>query len=292
MSNAKFQLLSPTELFDIYNTPTLNDTERHAYFTLNTAEAEVLKKFNDIEDAVYFATCLIFFKMKRTLIPFGYQDTTEERRHIIERYFPNKSPPKSFPKSRTIIYIENKVLKICGYQRFTEKSFANIKQELQQLAPSNPRQRQLCKTFLDLLTKHHIAIPGYSTIQSIVSDTWNNRNNQVIKTYVRHTTKDQRTTILSLLNKTDKRHRIVSIKKDMKSFNTNELWQEIDKHNFLKPIFEIAETVLPKLKLPTATIDYYASLINYYNGARLKDISKYTVQLYLGVSRNKTSKRL
>lgn len=281
MSNAKSQLLSQTELFDIYNAPTLNDIERREYFTLNKKEIKVLKKIKRIEDAVYFAICLIFFKMKCTLVSFGYQDTTEERRYIVERYFPNKSPPKSFPKNRSIIFIENKVLKVCDYQRFTEKTFSNIKQELQQLAPNNPRQRQLCKAFLDLLTKHRIAIPGYSTIQSVISDTWNHRNNQVIKTYVRHTTQNQRVTILSLLDKTDKRHRIVSIKKEMKDFSTNELWQEIDKYSFLKPIFEIAKMVLPKLKLPTATIDYYASLINYYNGARLKDISKYTVQLYL-----------
>jgi|GEM_PF-1497420 len=283
MPNVKTQLLASTELLDIYGTPILNDAERCEYFTLNKDEINVLTSFKDTADSVYFATSLAFFKIKRTLIDFGYQDTTEERRHIMDRYFPKNKPlPKYLPKNRnTILRIENKVLKLCGYQRFTESVFNNIKLELQQLAPNNPRQRQLCKAFLDLLAKHHIAIPGHSTIQSVVSNTWNDRSKQVIAAYVRHTTKNQRGVIFSLLNKTDRHHRIISIKKDMKDFGTNELREEIEKYNTLKPIFEIARMALPKIKLPAATTDYYASLINFYNGARLKDINKHTAQLYL-----------
>lgn len=275
-------LLTPTELLNIYSSPKLNDTERREYFTLNKNEINILKSFKSIEESVYFAISLIFFKMKRTIVAFGYQDTTEERRHIMERYFPDRSIPKSFPKNRsTILRIENKVLNLCNYQRFTETVLNNITPTLLQSASSNPRQRQLCKTFLDLLTKQRIATPGYSTIQKIVSNIWNCRNKQIITAYIRHTTKKQREIILSLLDKAGKYHNIINIKKDMKDFRTNELRQEINKLDTLKSIFAIATTVLPKLKLPPTTIDYYATLINYYNGAKLKDINKNTVQLYL-----------
>lgn len=281
-STTRFQLLTPAELLDFYDTPALNDIERREYFTLNKDEIKVLKSFRKTEESVYFAICLIFFKMKKTLINFRYQDTIEERRHIIERYFPRSLQPKSFPKSRsTVLRIENKILTLCNYQRFTNKILDNMKPELQQLILSSPRQRQTCKMFLNLLTKHRIVIPGYYTIQNIVSNVWNNRNAQVTKAYIRYTTKNQREGIFSLLDKTDKRCHIISIRKDMKDFSTNELWQELDKYNALKTIFEIAKMVLPKLKLPTVTIDYYASLINYYNGAKLKKIDKYTAQLYL-----------
>ena len=282
MPNTNAQLLTSTELLDIYGLPALNDSERREYFTLNQDELKVLKSFKDIQEAIYFAACLTFFKIKRTFVNFKYREITEERRQIMERYFPNKSPPKFLLKNHnSIARIENKVLTLCSYNRLTAKSSASIKLKLQQLASSNPRQRQLCKALLDLLVKQRIAIPGYSTIQNIVSNVWNCENDRVINTYLRHTNKSQREVIFSLLNKTDQHHRIISIKKDMKDFSTNELWQEIEKHSALKPIFEIAKTVLPKLRLPTATIDYYATLINYYNGARLKQISKHAAQLYL-----------
>ena len=72
MSKTKLQLLSPTELLDIYSTPTLNDIELREYFTLNKNEIKVLRSFKTVGESVYFAICLIFFKIKRTLINFGY----------------------------------------------------------------------------------------------------------------------------------------------------------------------------------------------------------------------------
>lgn len=67
----------------------------------------------------------------------------------------------------------------------------------------------------------------------------------------------------------------------MKVFNTTELKNEINKHDNLKQIFETAKDVLPKLNIPPATINYYANLINYYNGARLKQINNNVAQFYL-----------
>jgi hypothetical protein len=281
MPNVKTQLLTPAELLDLYGTPLLDETERREYFTLSKSELKVLKSLKNTEEAVYFTVCLAFFKIKRTFVDFGYQDITEERRHIMDRYFPNKSPPKSLPKDRyTISRIENKVLKLCNYNRFTDKVSGNVKLELEQLVFSNPRQRKLCKAFLDLLTKHRIAIPSPSKIQRIVSDAWNNKNAQMIKAYIRHTSKSQRETISLLLNKTEQTY-IISIKKDMKDFDTNELWKEIEKYNAIQPVFEIAKLILPKLQLPIVTIDYYATLINYYNAARLKQINQHTATLLL-----------
>jgi len=46
-------------------------------------------------------------------------------------------------------------------------------------------------------------------------------------------------------------------------------------------VFMIAKSVLPKLQLPVASIEYYAQLINYYNGVRLKQLNEDTIQLYL-----------
>lgn len=284
MPYQKLQLLTPTELLDIYSSPVLNEIELREHFTFNSDETKILKKYSNASDAVYFAICLVFFKKKHTLINFNYQDVTQERRHIMARYLPYKNIPKYFPKDRRIIAkIENHVLALCNYQRYTEETCTklNLKKDLLKLAVNHPRQRQLCKAFLDLLIKNRIAIPGYTTIQNIVSEAWNQENNRVISSYLRYTSKTQRNLIGFLLIKTEKHHNIISIKQEMKSFNTNELWSEIEKYNRLKPIFKIARNTLPKMQLPTATINYYASLINYYNGTRLKNLDTNLAQFYL-----------
>ncbi len=119
MSNQNTRLLSATEQLDIYSIPALNDIERREYFTFNDQETNTLKSFVAIEDAVYFAVCLVFFKIRQTLVDFNYRDITLERQHVMERYFTNQTSPKSLPKRpNRITRIENKVLLLCCCQRF------------------------------------------------------------------------------------------------------------------------------------------------------------------------------
>jgi TnpA family transposase len=282
MPNTNSRLLSSTELLDIYGIPVLNDLERQEFFTFNEAETKILKEFKDLKDAVYFSIFLVFFKSKRTLVDFNYQDVTAERQHVMNRYFPNQPSPRAFPASYSKIRIENTVLTLCHYQRFTADVEQKIKDELHESAIHYPRQHQLCKELLNSLVKHRIAIPGYTTLQDIVSNVWNAENKRLVQSYLRYTNKSQRKAILSLLDKTDDHyHRVLSIKKDMKGFNTHELWRELEKNGILKPLFDIAKVVLPQLGLPPTTVNYYAHLIHYYDGPGLKQLNPHTAGLYL-----------
>lgn len=282
MANKNSRLLSTEEQWDIYSVPVLTPFERAQYFTLNPEEIKTLKSFRNIESSVYFAICLVFLKLKGTLVNFKYQDVTLERQYIMEHYFPTRKSPRSFPSSRdSIATIENKALSLCGYHRCTEQHIQKIQTLLQQQAAQHPRQRKLCKILLDLFAKHRLAIPPYSLLQSIVTKVWNKENQRIVALYHRHTTKKERKTIYSLLDKTDEGNRIVSLKQDMRGFNNAVLKDEIEKLKQLKPIFTVATRVLPKLKLPTTAISYYAGLIDYYNGYRLKELGKDQVQLYL-----------
>ena len=281
MANKDSRLLSQTELLDIYGIPVLSDIEHEEYFTFNEEETKALKSFKDIKEAVYFAICLVFCKIKQTLVDFNYQDVTAERQHVMKRYFPQMSSPRSLPRHRNKIRIENTVLALCGYQRFTREIGSLIKNELHESALSHPRQRQLCKELLNSLVKNRIAIPKYTTLQDIISSVWNYENKRIAQSYLHYTNKDQRKTIFSLLHKTDEYHRIISIKQDMKGFKTHDLWEELSKHTQLKEIFDIARIVLPQLGLPTTTIAYYANLINYYNAPSLKKLRQHAIGLYL-----------
>lgn len=282
MPNQNSQLLTTTERLDIYSASSLNDAELREYFTFNKKETTVLKSFTEIEKAVYFAIALVFFKLKRTFVNFDYQEVTAIRRHVMGRYFPSKLSPRQSPTNRdTVARIEKQILKLCDYNRFSIAKAELIKKELLLQASYHPRQRQLCKSFLDLLIKHRIAIPAYSTIQEIITEIWNTENKRLTTAFMRQTNKQQRNDLDLLLNKTDRQCQIISIRQDMRSFNKTELDNELAKHDCLKPIFEAATEVLPKLGLPPTTINYYASLIDYYNGARLKQINKTLAQFYM-----------
>ncbi len=71
------------------------------------------------------------------------------------------------------------------------------------------------------------------------------------------------------------------VKADLKSFNTHDLWKELDKHALLKYISDIAKIVFQKLNIPIATCQYYVSLIRYYDRPRMKRINSQKIELYL-----------
>ena len=173
MPNKLSRLLTAEELIMLYNQPILSDSERAEYFTFNDTEVMTLNQFQDMEYAIYFAICLVFFKIKQTFVPFRYQDVTKERRRVMQRYFPNKASPKALPKKRnTIARIENTVLSLCHYQRYAGSVKINLLKKLQKQASLFPRQRKLCQECLELFKKNHVAIPSYTSIQDAVSQAW------------------------------------------------------------------------------------------------------------------------
>lgn len=249
---------------------------------ISFAEVTMLHSFDRMDYAIYFAISLAFFKLKYTLIKFQYRNVTVERQHVMQRYFPNQTSPRNFPDDKdAIARIENKVLSMVQFSRFRKSTAVKILSTLQSNASSYPRQRQLCKAMLNQLIKEKVAVPSFTTLQDCVSQIWNDEQARILKAYYRYTTQAQRECIISLLDKTDDHHRIVSIKKDMKEFNTENIHEELEKHTLLKAVFIIANNVLPKLQLPDATINYYADLINYYNGTRLKQLNSDSAALYL-----------
>jgi len=219
--------------------------------------------------------------MKKTFVDFKYPQVTVYKNHLMLRYFPKKSSPKNIPNIRQITRIKAMVLDLCEYQRCSKTLQNKMIQDLNERAPHYPRQRQLCKELLNLLVKERIVIPGYTTLQEIVTSVWNNENKRVIQSYLRYTKDSERQQVLSLLEKTDEKHIIISIKSDMKTFNTHDLWEEIDKQEKLQPIFNIALGVLKQLKLPETTITYYGDLIFYYTGTRLSQLNPHMVGIYL-----------
>jgi hypothetical protein len=149
MPNTNSNLLNPSEILDIYGIPILNDLERENYFTLNKAEASLLKTYSNPKEGIYFLVCLIFFKIKRTFVAFSYQDITFERQHLMKRYFANKPLPKSptLPGKNIQSRIKSEVLNLCGYKRYASPIKNTISTLLRISAPTHPRQRQLCKEF-------------------------------------------------------------------------------------------------------------------------------------------------
>ena len=63
MANPNSTLLTAEERRTLYGVPMLNDIERTEYFTFTDNEIKALNGFDHVENAVYFAISLAFFKL-------------------------------------------------------------------------------------------------------------------------------------------------------------------------------------------------------------------------------------
>ncbi len=121
-------LLIVEELEALYACPRLSEPECNEYFTFTDGKIKVLQSFTGASEAEHFATSLVFFKLKYTLINFIYRDVIQERQHIMSRYFAGKPTPRELPNKKAKIRVENKVLSTIGFMRFrgdTIESVAN-----------------------------------------------------------------------------------------------------------------------------------------------------------------------
>ena len=283
MAHSKTGLLTPAEHRDLYSIPVLDDHERQHYFTLTEQEQKTLRQFMDVKDAIYFAISLTFFKLKQTFISFQFTDVNAECQHVLHRYFPDETFSKVMPTESTKKRIHLKIMDLCQAKRLSGSTLITIQDELHALAPFSPRQRQLLKGALRLLKRHNVIIPGHTTLQNLVSQVWNREQKRILTAYQRHTTKQQRDLLLSLLDQPtdEKEHSIVGLKTDLKTFKTHALWDELAKHTQLKSIFTIAKEVIQALNLPYTTCAYYASLVEYYDRSQMKRLNTQSMGLYL-----------
>ncbi|EJR89626.1 hypothetical protein IKG_06024 [Bacillus cereus VD200] len=77
------------------------------------------------------------------------------------------------------------------------------------------------------------------------------------------------------LSEIDKQHlkelyEITRIKHEPKDFSINEIKREIECGKDIQSLFQLANTILPQLKISNESIKYYASLVGYYSVYKLK----------------------
>jgi TnpA family transposase len=287
MPKSHSNLLTLREEQFFYQMPIWSPAQRTEAFTFLPEELKQLKKY-DASSGIYFAMTLATFKQQHTLCDFNIENEEKVKNikknieHLRQRYYKNYPSTIVLPTAqKTKTRIENNVLELCGYQRCRDAVLIKLKKDLQTIAPRYPKQRGLSKALIDACTYHKIALPTLSTMSSIVREVWQNERQRVKSAYKRHSKRDQRQPLIELLDQGDQLNLTTLLQQEMKGYNTTEIDKTLEQHARLFSAFMTAKAVLPKLKLPANTIQYYASLINYYKGNQLAALDAEWVQLYL-----------
>lgn len=168
----------------------------------------------------------------------------------------------------------------CGQKKFEPMLIDKAGQIL--LRDVNPQF--IVIELLAFMQEKKIMRSAYSTLQLIVRSALNTERNRLRVILHESLTETDKASLKKLLfEKEDETlSGLADLKQDTKDFKSRMMSAERDKQLSIKPLYLLAQSLLPKLNLSHQNVQYYASLVDYYTTYDLrKELKSEPTNLYL-----------
>jgi hypothetical protein len=135
---------------------------------------------------------------------------------------------------------------------------------------------------LNFLHNKKIIIPGYTTLQDIISKVINDECKRVGTIIKQQIDNNSKKIIESLLIRDDMLSYLAVLKQDAKDFSYKMMSKEREKLLTIKPLYILAKRILPNLDMSKQNLIHYADLVNFYTVFDLRRFRSKLLYLYLG----------
>ena len=123
--------------------------------------------------------------------------------------------------------------------------------------------------------------PGYTTLQSIITDALTAERRRLGELIEDSLDADTNAALRKLLVREDTLSELAALRQDAKNFRYQMMTTERQKRTTLAPMHHAAKKLLPLLGISQQNIDYYASLVHYYTIFDLRRMKPGQSHLYL-----------
>lgn len=170
----RISILTKSEINELYQTPSFNPVERAEFFSLDIELKKEVDKIINIESRVYLILIIGYFRYKPVLPELTSKNVKGDVKYIIQTYYKNESTninlniPKS-TKSRLV----KRMLYTLGFEQLTPSIKCELSERLNDVATICMEPKYIFDELLAFLGQRRIALPGYSTVQKLVSEALN-----------------------------------------------------------------------------------------------------------------------
>ncbi|WP_445083835.1 DUF4158 domain-containing protein [Candidatus Vondammii sp. HM_W22] len=114
----RIQILSESEINELYALPNFSRTEREDYFSLDNETKKLVNGLRRLETRAYFILLLGYFRSRPIIFNFSFFDVVGDLEYIQKQYFNGQdiSTVDLLPTTKTKLI--NKVLKYTGYSAY------------------------------------------------------------------------------------------------------------------------------------------------------------------------------
>ncbi len=276
----RIEILTDSEINELYGVPRFSDAEREEYFVLHGKETALYSNRHDAITNAYGILLLGYLKYKPVLLDVSVDAVKSDLVYIRHKYdIPLKlTQAKLTPTQKSRIY--QSILKYGGYQQFDESS-NQLLDFVVQLTKQIVEPREIFDGCIHHLNATKVVIPGYSTLQKIISAGIKHEERELEGKILGRLTEQDLAALKSMALTEEDKPLITKIRNLPKSFQRKEMYSEIDVLNKLSNIFPTVCTAVESLNLSPKNIEHLGSYVSLYSITRLRNLSTGKFVLYL-----------
>ena len=280
-NDKRIHILSPNEVRELYERPVFNQADREDYFSLDTHMQKIVAGLEKLETRLYFILLVGYFRARPVISKFTLDDVAGDAEYIRKTYFPDENTDLGqLPKS-TRSKLVGKMLDTLGFVRLSKAHQENLIARMKDVATICTDPRYIFDEGLAFLGQQRIALPGYTSLQSLVTEALmgeQQRIEAVLSQQMSETTKHKLNKILTtkgVLNS------LSVYKGSARDFSPSELNRELETHQTIKDIYPELKSLISSLRLSQGNMAYYASIVRHTSVYKVRRYPHWQGLLYL-----------
>lgn len=282
--NKRLSILSPSEKQSIYQRPVFTKEERAIYFAMNSAEENIIKtELRGISSKVIFILQLGYFRSLFKFFKFDVGDVEKDIIFILQEYFPEQSLDDiNLCNKKARIHHCTLIKALYDYNDVDTPLLQKLLKKAESLLLQDANPKYVFKELHVYLNKNKYILPGYSTLQDLISRAIQNNERRIEAIIKKHRSDAFIDKIESLLKKeSEHRYYLTLIKAPPNSFTLIQATKEREKRDFLKNIYESAKLILQQIGVSHQSTKYYARLVDQFTIDRLLQLDKSKQYFYI-----------
>lgn len=277
---SEIKILTAAEQEDLYSPPAFTEDEQRFFFVPNEAEWISIRRSKDRRTQCMQILLQGYFRIKPIVLQPRFHAIKDDLRFIATNIIPGKTFRAFTMPDRELRRLYERALVSTGYQRWSDNIHRTaLEKVLNEEARNWSYPRHLFDCAIEFLSTNKVAIPRYSTIQSIISTVLNNNQKGLRSTLCDVCSAELKQWLARLASNEG-----ASTFKQLRDFARNQSSKELEKelavHQMIEPWIEKIKQIVSQLELSPMNQKHYAERVDYY-GAKLNRHDSRDQQLYL-----------
>lgn len=278
----RIQILSESEINELYALPNFSLTEREDYFSLDNETKKLVNGLRRLETRAYFILLLGYFRSRPIIFNFSFLDVIADLEYIQKQHFDGQDISTVDLSPTTKTKLINKVLKYTGYSAYqTRLHKSALIKRLNDVVKINLEPRYVFDECIAYFGQNRLALAGYTTLQDTISQVLTNERNRIEKLLHESLSLDTQATLLKLLEANTTFTDLAKLKKMAKDFSYGEINQELKTHKIIRTLYPEIKLLISALALSPKNLEYYASLVKHRSVYKLRRHADSQTLLYL-----------